>query len=78
MTVMRIAMILRHKLIRRVSIDSPSSSPTPMFSMPVRICAIVESISILVLPWMTPAAPETTFCPMSNTAITMSNVCVTR
>ena len=37
-----IAMILRHRLIRSVSIDSPSNSPTPMFSMPVRICAIAS------------------------------------
>ena len=36
------------------------------FSMPVRICAIVASMSMLVLPWITPAAPETTFCPRSK------------
>ena len=33
--------------------------------------------SMLVLPPITPAAPETMCCAMSNTAIVMSKVCVT-
>ena len=61
MTVMRMDMILRHRLIRSVSMDKASSSPMPIDSMLVRISASVASMSMLVLPLITPAAPATTF-----------------
>ena len=49
-----------------------------VFDMAQHVVSGAAATSISVLPPITPAAPETTCCAISNTAIVMSKVCVTR
>ena len=66
------------RLTRAVSIDNIISSGMPIDSIAVSIVAIIPLTSIAALPVIYPAALLTTDCPMSNTAITMLNVLLTK
>ena len=71
-------MIFMHKLTRLVSMTSNNSSGISIASSPDCMEARAAATSMLVLPLITPAAPETTCCATSNTAIVISKVWVTR
>ena len=63
---------------RLVSITSNKSSGISIASSPSCMEARAAATSISVLPLITPAAPETTCCATSKTAIVISKVWVTR
>ena len=71
-------MIFMQRLTRLVSITSKSSSGISIASSPACMDERAASTSIFVLPPITPAAPETTCCAISNTAIVIVKVWVTR
>ena len=71
-------MIFMQRLTRLVSMTSRSNSGISIASSPDCMEARAAATSMFVLPLITPAAPETTCCATSKTAIVISKVWVTR
>ena len=76
-TVIKMDIIFIERLTNPVSMERSRSSGISIFFNLSPIELMVEEISMLVSELITPAAPDTTCCATSNTAIVISKVWVT-